>query len=93
LRPVRAPTAIGWPAYGVSPFRHKLIVAGVWVALAGVLAVLFPQLETVVRQQPMNRPPRDTQLLQTVNSMGAGFGEKRSKTTTALGQSGCRCRS
>ena len=33
---------------------HKALVAGVWVAVAVVLAVLFPQLETVVRQQSVD---------------------------------------
>lgn len=37
--------------------RHKVLVIGAWVVTAGVLAMLFPQLETVVKQQSVNLVP------------------------------------
>ncbi|PBA33812.1 MULTISPECIES: RND family transporter [Mycobacterium] len=61
--------------------RHKVLVIGVWVVTAAALALLFPQLETVVRQQSVNLIPRDAPSLQTVERMGAAFGEQGSKTT------------
>lgn len=61
--------------------RHKVLVIGVWVVIAGALAVLFPQLETVVGQQSVNLIPLDAPSLQTVDRMGAAFGEQGSKTT------------
>jgi RND superfamily putative drug exporter len=51
--------------------RHKALVIGVWVVTAGALAVLFPQLETVVRQQSVNLIPRDAPSIQRVGRMGA----------------------
>lgn len=47
-----------------------------------VLALLFPQLETVVRQQSVDLiPPRDAPSLQTVERMSTAFGEEGSKKT------------
>lgn len=39
--------------------RHKALVFGVWIGTAVVLALLFPQLETVVRQQSVELVPHD----------------------------------
>jgi RND superfamily putative drug exporter len=61
--------------------RHKVLVIGLWVVTAGMLAVLFPQLETVVKQQSVNLIPADMPSLQTVDRMSAAFGEQGSKTT------------
>lgn len=61
--------------------RHKVLVIGAWVVTAGVLAMLFPQLETVVKQQSVNLVPPDAPSLQTVDRMGTAFGEQGSKTT------------
>ncbi|BCI90636.1 hypothetical protein NIIDMKKI_58420 [Mycobacterium kansasii] len=61
--------------------RHKALVIGTWVLTAGILALLFPQLETVVRQQSVDLIPRDTSSLQTVERMATAFGEQGSKTT------------
>lgn len=61
--------------------RHKVLIIGMWVVSAAALTVLFPQLETVVRQQSVNLIPRDAPSLQTVDRMGAAFGEQGSKTT------------
>ncbi|CQD11293.1 MmpL family transport protein [Mycobacterium europaeum] len=60
--------------------RHKALVIGSWVLVAVLLAVLFPQLETVVRKQSVNLLPRDVPSLQTVDRMSAAFGEQGSKT-------------
>jgi RND superfamily putative drug exporter len=60
--------------------RHKALVIGGWVAIAVVLALLFPQLETVVRQQSVDLIPRDVPSFQTVDRMSVAFGEKGSKT-------------
>ena len=42
--------------------------------------MLFPQLETVVREQSVNLLPRDVPSFQTVDRMSDAFGEKGSKT-------------
>ena len=60
--------------------RHKTLVIGAWVGLAVILALLFPQLETVVRQQSVDLIPHDAPSLQTVDRMSAAFGEQGSKT-------------
>jgi RND superfamily putative drug exporter len=60
--------------------RHKALVIGAWMAVAVVLAVLFPQLETVVRQQSVELIPHDVASFQTVDRMSAAFGEQGSKT-------------
>jgi putative drug exporter of the RND superfamily len=60
--------------------RHKALVIGAWLAVAVVLAVLFPQLETVVRQQSVELIPHDVASFQTVDRMSAAFGEQGSKT-------------
>ncbi|MBF9315600.1 MULTISPECIES: RND family transporter [Mycobacteroides] len=59
---------------------HKGVVIGGWIGAAVVLAVLFPQLETVVRQQSVNLIPKDVPSFQTVDRMSAAFGEQGSKT-------------
>lgn len=59
---------------------HKALVIGGWIAAAVVLALLFPQLETVVRQQSVDLIPRDVPSFQTVDRMSEAFGEQGSKT-------------
>ncbi|WP_234786575.1 hypothetical protein, partial [Mycolicibacter sinensis] len=56
--------------------RHKALVIGGWIAAAVLLALVFPQLETVVRQQSVNLIPRDAASFQTVDRMSAAFGEQ-----------------
>lgn len=46
-----------------------------------VLAILFPQLETVVKHQSVHLIPPGAPSLQTVDRMGSAFGEQGSKTT------------
>jgi RND superfamily putative drug exporter len=60
--------------------RHKVLTIGVWIGAAIILALLFPQLETVVRQQSVDLIPRDAPSLQTVERMSTAFGEQGSKT-------------
>jgi putative drug exporter of the RND superfamily len=60
--------------------RHKALVIGAWMAVAMLLALLFPQLETVVRQQSVELIPHDVASFQTVDRMSAAFGEQGSKT-------------
>ncbi|MCP9271230.1 MMPL/RND family transporter [Mycolicibacterium arenosum] len=60
--------------------RHKVLVIGAWVGLAVVLALLFPQLETVVQRQSVQLIPRDVGSFQTLDRMSEAFGEQGSKT-------------
>jgi RND superfamily putative drug exporter len=60
--------------------RHKALVIGAWLAVAVVLALLFPQLESVVRQQSEELIPHNVASFQTVDRMSAAFGEQGSKT-------------
>ncbi|MGK2882416.1 MAG: MMPL family transporter [Mycobacterium sp.] len=60
--------------------RHKALVVGAWVGLAVVLALLFPQLETVVEKQSAQLIPQDVASFQTLDRMSAAFGEQGSKT-------------
>ena len=60
--------------------RHKALVIGAWMTVAVVLAVLFPQLETVVRRQSVELIPHNVASFQTVDRMSAAFGEQGSKT-------------
>jgi RND superfamily putative drug exporter len=65
---------------GTFAVRHKILVFGVWIGTAVVLALLFPQLETVVRQQSVDLVPHDAPSFQTVDRMSAAFSEQGSKT-------------
>jgi RND superfamily putative drug exporter len=60
--------------------RHKALVIGAWIGLAVVLALVFPQLETVVQQQSVQLIPRDVASFQTIDRMSEAFGEQGSKT-------------
>ncbi|AYE98121.1 MMPL/RND family transporter [Mycobacterium kansasii] len=61
--------------------RHTTLVIGAWIVAAVVLAILFPQLETVVKHQSVHLIPPGAPSLQTVDRMGSAFGEQGSKTT------------
>ncbi|CAJ1506364.1 MULTISPECIES: RND family transporter [Mycobacteriaceae] len=67
-------------ALGRFTVRHKALTIGVWIGAAIVLALLFPQLETVVRQQSVDLIPRDAPSLQTVERLSTAFNEQGSKT-------------
>ena len=60
--------------------RHKALVIGAWLGAAVLLAMLFPQLETVVREQSVNLLPHDVPSFQTVDRMSDAFSEQGSKT-------------
>jgi putative drug exporter of the RND superfamily len=60
--------------------RRKALVIGTWMAVAMLLALLFPQLEAVVRQQSVELIPHDVASFQAVDRMSAAFGEQGSKT-------------
>ena len=53
----------------------------VWVVVAVGLAVLFPQLESVIRQQSVDPIPAGVPSFQTLDRMGEAFDEKGAKTT------------
>jgi RND superfamily putative drug exporter len=59
---------------------HKALVIAAWIALAAVLAMVFPQLETVVKRQSVDLIPRDVPSFQALDRMSAAFGEQGSKT-------------
>ncbi|BBZ25884.1 putative membrane protein, MmpL family [Mycolicibacterium madagascariense] len=63
---------------------HRGIVIGGWLGVAVVLALLFPQLETVVQQQSLDPIPRDVASFQTLDRMGRAFGEEGSTTTVVV---------
>ncbi|WP_418002840.1 RND family transporter [Mycobacterium sp. PDNC021] len=65
---------------GAFTLRHKALVIGLWIGAAVLLAVLFPQLETVVRQQSVDLVPHDAPSFLTVDRMSEAFGEQGSKT-------------
>ena len=71
---------------GVARFavKHKAIVVGVWLGLAVVLALAFPQLESVVRQQSVDPVPRNIPSLQALDRMAKAFGEVGSTTTVVV---------
>jgi RND superfamily putative drug exporter len=60
--------------------RHKTFVIGAWVGLAVVLALVFPQLETVVQKQSGQLIPRNVASFQTIDRMSEAFGEQGSET-------------
>ncbi|MDF3340962.1 MMPL family transporter [Mycolicibacterium septicum] len=71
---------------GVARFAvaHKWIVIGTWLGLGVVLAMLFPQLETVVKHQSLDPIPRDVASFQTLDRMGRAFGEEGSTTMVVV---------
>ncbi|OCB11755.1 MMPL/RND family transporter [Mycobacterium intracellulare] len=67
--------------------KHKAVVVGAWLGLATVLALAFPQLESVVRQQSVDPVPRDVPSFQALDRMGRAFGEVGSTTTVVVAMS------
>lgn len=65
---------------GAFAVEHKILIFSVWIGTAVVLALLFPQLETVVRQQSVDLVPHDVPSLQTIDRMSVAFSEQGSKT-------------
>ncbi len=64
--------------------RHKALVIGGWIGAAVVLAMAFPQLETVVRQQSVQLIPNDATSFDAADDMAAAFGEQGAKTTIVV---------
>ncbi|MEP9415548.1 RND family transporter [Gordonia sp. VNQ95] len=64
--------------------RHKALVVLAWVAAAIALAVAFPQLEAVVRDQSLDPLPRDIASFQSLDTMGEAFHEKGSTNTVVI---------
>lgn len=71
-------------ALGRFTLRHKALVIGAWIGLAVILAVLFPQLETVVRQQSVPLLPNDVGSLHALDDMTAAFNERGTKTSIVV---------
>lgn len=64
--------------------RRKGVVALVWIVVAGGLAVLLPQLESVIRDQSVDPIPADVASFQTLDRMGTAFNERGAKTTVFI---------
>ncbi|WP_310784977.1 RND family transporter [Mycobacterium sp. Z3061] len=71
-------------ALGAFAVRHKGLVIGAWIGAAVILAVVFPQLETVVRQQSVQLLPNDVASFRAANDMAAAFDERGAKTTVIV---------
>lgn len=69
---------------GSTVIRHPYIVIGVWVAVAVVLALSFPQLERVVKSQSVDPFPRDLASIQVLDRMADSFGEQGSATMVVV---------
>ena len=63
---------------------HKFVVIGAWLAVGAVLALAFPQLETVVRQQSVDPIPAGVPSFQAFDRMGSAFNEQGAKTTVFI---------
>lgn len=68
-------------ALGLFTAGHRAMVIGMWIGLAVVLAVVFPQLETVVRQQSVQLLPNDVPSFRALDDMTAAFDERGAKTS------------
>src|SRR5262245_26609307 len=70
--------------------RHRWSVIAAWIALAAILAIVFPQLETVVKQQSVQMLPASMHAARTLDHVSAAFHEDGSRTVLfiAVEQSG-----
>ncbi|OCB32182.1 hypothetical protein A5676_06415 [Mycobacterium malmoense] len=64
--------------------RRKRWVIGGWIGVAVFLAVAFPQLETVVRQQSVQLLPGNVASFQALDRMAAAFDERGAKTSIVI---------
>lgn len=71
-------------ALGRFTIRHKALVIATWIGVAAALAVVFPQLETVVRQQSVQLLPNDVASFSAVEDMAAAFDEHGAKTSVVV---------
>ncbi|ORB73527.1 hypothetical protein BST44_14290 [Mycobacterium scrofulaceum] len=63
---------------------RKGVVIGGWIGVAVFLAVAFPQLETVVRQQSVQLLPGNVASFQALDRMAAAFDERGAKTSIVI---------
>ena len=61
--------------------RHKLVVVGAWILVGVALALAFPQLEAVVKEQSVDPIPAGVESFRALDAMGEAFGENGAKTT------------
>ncbi|WP_305781202.1 MMPL family transporter [Nocardia nova] len=71
-------------AIGRFAMGHKVLVIGAWLGVAVVLAIAFPQLETVVRHQSVQLVPPDVASFQAADRMAAAFDEQGAKTSIVV---------
>lgn len=64
-----------FPRLGRLATRRPWLVIGVWIALAGVLALTAPSLEEISQQHPVAILPSDAPVLTATRTMNAAFGE------------------
>lgn len=64
-----------FPRLGRLAARRPWLVIGVWIALAGVLALTAPSLEEISQQHPVAILPSDAPVLTATRTMNAAFGE------------------
>ncbi|MEZ0353972.1 RND family transporter [Mycobacterium sp. pR1184] len=88
----RAPRRAGAPreysprlaALGRFSMRHKAGVVGAWVGAAVILAVVLPQLETVVREQSVQLLPNEVPSFHALDAMATAFNEGGAKTSIVV---------
>ncbi|AFM16467.1 putative RND superfamily drug exporter [Mycolicibacterium chubuense NBB4] len=68
-------------ALGRFTIRHKGLVIAAWIGAAVLLAVVFPQLESVVRQQSVQLLPNDVASFRAFDDMATAFDERGAKTS------------
>lgn len=61
--------------------RHKALTVLLWIGLAAVLAIVFPQLETIVARQSVQLLPNEVPSFQAVDRMADAFDEQGAKTS------------
>ncbi|WP_156764515.1 RND family transporter [Mycobacterium sp. E3247] len=64
-----------FPRLGRLVGRRPWLVIGIWIALAGILALTAPSLEEISQQHPVAILPSDAPVLAATRTMNAAFGE------------------
>jgi len=88
LRGARGPTeaegsgAFGW--IGVVVLRWPWAVIGFWIALAAVLAVVFPPLTEMAAKRPVPILPPDAPVLQTTKQISEAYHQSGSENENVL---------
>ncbi|OMC39324.1 hypothetical protein A5740_26950 [Mycobacterium sp. GA-1841] len=73
--PRNAFSRVGFSGLGKFIVRHPLLVIAAWVALAGVLVMTVPQLNTVAERNPPGFLPADSAVFAAGNDMQKAFNE------------------